>query len=81
MGAYSMRIPIFSPKKPERIPYDPAEREPAVRRSICTGEMTGGFVERKTGKFQDYLLLDGEKELQAFCESVGVKPEELKTVY
>ena len=76
-----MRIPIFSRKKPERISYDPAVQEPAVRRSICTGEMTGGFVKRGTGKFQDYMLLNGDQELKDFCESVGVKPEELKTIY
>lgn len=76
-----MNFSFFSRRKPEPIPYDPARQEPAVRRSICTGEMTGGFIERGTGKFQDYLLLKGDRELRDFCESVGVEPEALKTVY
>ena len=63
------------------IPYDPARQEPAVRRSICTGEATAGFVDRETGKFQDYMLLLGRKELEEFSRSVGVRPEEIKTIY
>ena len=41
---------IFMRRKPEPIPYDRASQQPAVRRSICTGEMTVGFV--KGGVFQ-----------------------------
>ena len=74
-------MPLFRKKDPPPIPYDPAVQEPAVRRSICTGEMTGGFLDRNTGKFQDYMLLDGQKELEAFCKGTGVAPEDVKTVY
>ena len=76
-----MKFPFFQKKKAEPIPYDPARREPAVRRSICTGEMTGGFVERDTGKFQDLCLLEGQKGLEDFCRSVGKAPEEIRTIY
>ena len=63
-------------KKPA---YDPARQEPAVRRSICTGEMTVGFVDRDTGRFHDYGLVSSPKELEDFRKAVGV--EELKVVY
>lgn len=63
-------------KKPA---YDPARQEPAVRRSICTGEMTVGFVDRDTGRFHDYRLVSSPKELEDFRKAVGV--EELKVVY
>ena len=68
-------------RKPEPIPYDPAKQQPAVRRSICTGEMTAGFVDRETGKFQDLMLLNGQKELDEFCQRTGVQEGEVRTVY
>ena len=70
-------MPLFK-KKPE-IAYDPAAQEPAVRRSICTGEMTVGFIDRKTGKFQDLRRVDGQKELDEFCKGIGAT--EIKTIY
>lgn len=59
--------------------YDPAKQEPAVRRSICTGEMTVGFIEKETGRFRDFMKVNGPKELEEFCRSLGVK--EIRTIY
>ena len=59
--------------------YDPAKQEPAVRRSICTGEMTVGFIEKETGRFHDLMRVNGPKELEEFCRTLGVK--EIKTIY
>ena len=70
---------IFRKSKPAPIPYDPACQEPVVRRSICTGEMTAGFVDRKTGKFTDYMRLLDQQALEEFCESVGLP--EVRTIY
>ena len=61
--------------------YDPALQQPAVRRSICNGEMTVGFIDRKTGKFLDLMKVDGERGLAEFCESIGIKPEDIRTIY
>ena len=72
---------LFRKKRPAAIPYDPEARQPAVRRSICTGEMTAGFVDRESGKFHEYMRLNGRAELEAFCQSTGIHPEELKTIY
>ena len=72
---------LFKPRALPPIPYDRQAQAPAVRRSICTGEMTGGFVDRETGRFRDYMLLRDQKELEGFCRRAGVKPEELKTIY
>lgn len=66
-------------KKPSAIPYDPATQQPAVRKSICTGEMTAGFVDKATGKFIDLMRLDGQQGLEAFKAQVGT--EEIKTIY
>ena len=72
---------MFWKKKTVPIPYDPAKEQPAVRRSICTGEMTAGFVERGTGEFRELMLLPGQKELETFCRDTGITPDGLKTIY
>ena len=68
-------------RKPAAIPYDPETQRPAVRRSICTGEMTVGFIDRRTGRFRDYMLARDQRELEAFCRAVGVDPGEIETIY
>ena len=65
-------------KKPKLV-YDPVRQVPAVRRSICTGEMTVGFIDKETGRFHDFMRVNGPKELDEFCRALGVK--ELKTIY
>ena len=72
---------LFRKNSTPKIPYDPAVQQPAVRQSICTGEMTVGFVNRRTGKFQEYQLARDQKELDAFCQSVGIEPDQIKTIY
>ena len=61
------------------VSYDPATQEPAVRKSICTGEMTVGFIDKRTGKFTDLMRVDGQYELDAFMKSIGA--DDYKTIY
>ena len=68
---------LFS-KKP-KITYDPNVSEPAVRKSICTGEMTVGFVDKETGKFRDVKLVKSQAELEEFMREIGATS--WKTVY
>ena len=63
-------------KKPA---YDPQTQDPVVRRSICTGEMTVGFMDKRTGKFLDVMRVNGQKELDAFCRDIGVAT--IRTIY
>ena len=67
-------------KKPA-VAYDPGTQQPAVRRSICTGEMTAGFIDRSTGRFQEVMMVEGEAGLEAFCREIGAKIDEVKTIY
>lgn len=69
---------LFRRRRPA-IKYDPQTQQPAVRRSICTGEMTVGFIDRTTGKFTDLMRVDGQKELDAFMADIGA--DEIKTIY
>ena len=73
----AMEMALFSRKA--GIEYDPAAQEPAVRKSICTGEMTVGFIDRKSGRFQELMRVDGQKGLEEFMKKTGVK--ELRTMY
>lgn len=66
-------------RKKTEIPYDPDTQEPAVRRSICTGEMTVGFLDRGTGKFHDYMCVRTQAELDEFCRRLGV--DTIRTIY
>ena len=61
------------------IPYDRETQFPAVRRSICTGEMTVGFVDKATGRFRELYCARSQTELEDFQRRVG--GGELKTIY
>ena len=69
---------LFHREKKPSIPYDPNTQRPAVRRSICTGEMTVGFIDKATGKFHDLMLVD-EQGLEEFKRRTGC--ENPKTIY
>ena len=66
-------------KKKSALGYDPETQQPAVRKSICTGEMTVGFIDKATGKFTDLMRVDGQKGLEAFMKEIGA--EEIRTIY
>ena len=68
---------IFQKKR--RLPYDPEIQEPAVRKSICTGEMTVGYVDKAGGKFHELRLVRSRAELEEFCREIGVT--EIRTIY
>ena len=72
---------LFRKKAPLKIPYDLDTQEPALRSSICTGEMTVGFLDRKTGKFKEYELARSQSDVEEFCRRVGVETKDIKRIY
>ena len=72
---------LFKKKEPPQIPYDPATQEPAVRSSICTGEMVVGFLDRGTGKFREYELARSRSDVDMFCKRVGIESKDIKRIY
>lgn len=62
-------------KKQETLNYNAEEFSPAVKSSICTGEKVAGFVEKKTGKFEDIMLIKTEEDLQEFKRMYDIKEE------
>ena len=66
-------------KKPVIPAFAPETQEPAVRKSICTGEMTVGFLDKRTGRFQELMKAENQAALEDFCRSIGA--ETIKTIY
>ncbi len=71
---------LFFKKKQVTKDYDRERLVPAVRSSICTGEKTAGFQDRKTGRFEEVMLIRSDADLQAFMEEYGIT-EQPETVY
>ena len=71
-------MPLFRKKPLPRFSLDLDTQEPAVRRSICTGEMTVGYIDKATGKFHDLMMVDSQG-LEEFRRQVGV--DEIRTIY
>ena len=61
------------------IRFDPEPQEPVVRRSICTGEMTVGLLDRRSGRFSELMLVRNQQELKEVCRQLGV--EDIRTIY
>ena len=72
---------LWKKRELTKLPYDPETQAPALRQSICTGEMTLGFVEKKSGKFHEYELARDQGEVEAFCRRAGIEPGELRKIY
>ena len=72
---------IFKRKNAAKPVYDPARQQPAVRKSICTGEMTLGFADRDSGKFHEYMLAHTPAELEKFCRDTDINPEDIREIY
>lgn len=72
---------MFFQHRREKRTYDRETLRPVIRASICTGEKTAGFQNRRTGKIQDVMLVRGEDDLLEFCRLYGLQPEEINTVY
>jgi hypothetical protein len=75
---------LFGKKKePEQevTTFDPAEFEPVVRASICTGEKVACMRERATGKLHELMLIRSDADLELFCRRYKVEQKDVRTVY
>lgn len=63
----------------ELIQYDPAKTTAVIRSSICTGEKTAGFKDKKTGHFTDIMLIRDDRDAEHFKEIFSI--EELEIDY
>ena len=74
-------MPLFGRKKPKLPPFDLNTQQPAVRRSICTGEITVGYIDRATGKFHDLQMIPDQHALEDYLRQRGANPQTVKTLY
>ena len=66
--------------KPKGPGYDVEKQIPAIKKSICTGEAVAGFVDRKTGRFTEVMLVRTPKDVDDFKTQYGIT-EPIKTIY
>ena len=62
-------------------PFDLATQQPAMRKSICTGEITVGYIDRATGKFHDLQMVPDQRALEDYLKQRGADPAAVKTIY
>lgn len=60
--------------------YDAEQLKPVIRKSICTGEETAGFLEIGSGRFRDVMLIRTRADLNEFREQYGITGE-IETIY
>lgn len=61
--------------------FDREALRPVILESICTGEQTAGFRNLQNGRFSAVMLIRTNADLQEFCRSYGIRPEEITTEY
>ena len=61
--------------------FDRERLQPAIRKSICTGEQTAGFLDKETGKFREDRLLRTAKDRRQFCSDWGIEEGEIREVF
>ncbi len=63
-------------KKEAKVDYDRQRYRPMIRQSICTGEQAAGLKDMMTGRFEEVMLIRGEKDLESFKRMYGVEEVE-----
>ena len=56
-----------------RIDYDPEEKTPVIRCSICNGEQVGGLKHRASGEFEEVMLIRDSSDLEIFRQKVWLE--------
>ena len=64
---------MFGKKKEEHKTYDAVTHIPILKCSICTGEKVAGFKDKRTGKFEDIMLIKSDEDLKRFQKMYHVK--------
>ena len=59
----------------EKKSYDKDHKKPVLKCSICTGEQVAGFQDRKTGKFEDIMLVRSPQDLETFKTTYDITGE------
>ena len=60
--------------------YNPAEKTPIIKCSICTGEQVAGFQDNATKAFEDIMLIQDASDLAHFREMYDIIGD-IKKIY
>ena len=52
--------------------YDKEKVKPAIRCSICTGEQVAGFLNKRSGHFEEVTLIRSLQDLENFKKIYGI---------
>ena len=70
-----MAFSLFRRQKKTAPVPDAGRGIPAIRCSICTGEQVAGFMDSRTGRFEEVMLLRTPADLEWFRREYGVTGE------
>ena len=70
---------LFKRNKEQKF-YDPIEKKPVIKSSICTGEQVAGFLNLKTGAFEDVMLIQNQMDIENFKRIYGIN-DEMEKIY
>lgn len=65
-------IKLFKKKKIQKT-YDPGQKKPVIKCSICNGEQVAGFKDLRTGRFEEIMLIRNAGELDEFMKMYGIR--------
>lgn len=68
-------------KRIQTVDWDREAYEPAIQKSICTGEETFGFISKADGRFHGLEALRSANDRAAVCERYGITSEEMRTIF
>lgn len=58
--------------KIEKKEYDKEHLRPVLKCSICNGEQVAGFVDIRTGRFEEVMLIRNERDLDLFRRTYDI---------
>ena len=67
---------IFTKKKAPKLPEEVAGMEIKIQTSVCTGEKTIGFYNRRTRELMYPELVRSQEDISAFYEKYGISPDD-----
>lgn len=73
MSERMMHMSLFSGSKPQPIPEPFTAEDIRLETSICTGECTIGFYDKKSHKLRFAELVQSDADIRRFYRNYGLK--------
>ena len=65
---------LFTGKKSKKS-YDRENKKPVIKASICNGEQVAGFLDLKSGAFEEVMLIQTPSDLDEFKRRCDINGE------